>query len=522
MNAYQALRRLRAFQKGRPLPRGETIHFPIAKPEDILVLCFVRMGGESGPWGMAFGPPSRKPTVLVAPEPRNRDMVADMAAEFAPILLGHFLHPKFCEIKISGAEEKRPLRQVWLPNATHLEMLHLLEFAYSRTRFGNEKRAGLLRAFGRLCGWLFRESQRPGQVTALVAADALRESFAFPAEDVRQAHLGFLLAWLDARGGREARMEAAGKAELKSIATSLDPAFERDDLQDRVEEFNAARTEKRKKDLDHLAEAIRSAVKPDLMHRFGLVERTIELLREDRRQANLGLDKLIAASQSEHWYQYLRLEYGIDDGEDGPAFTPSPETDRHPAAASSRYYVHESSAELLADLLLHDDKELQAEAVAAGEAIQGEIVSVSDEGEGKKSRPVWEIETLTDLPLRLREGAQLCVVRLARRTGRIRSFHGTAAGRTRFGIEIMGLKTDRGRDLPVGTLPANSPKLLGSVVTLVKTSGHGISRRKSAKVWAKDLPGSWLTLRPSRGPNSELPQEVAEDIDSIQNKLGVQ
>lgn len=521
MNGYQALRRLRAFGKGRPLPRGETLHFPLAKPEDILILAFVRMGGESGPWGVAFGRPGRKPQTLVAPEPRNRDMVAEMATEFAPTLLAHLLHPQFSDVRISGPDEDRPFRQVWLPNATHLEMLHLLEYAYSRTRFGSAERSQFLRTFGRLCGWLFRESQRAGQVTTGVATDALRESFTFPAEDTRQAHLGFLLAWLETRGGREARMAAAAEAERHSIATSLDPSFEADELQSLVERFNEARSERRTRDIARLGDQIRSTLAPELVRRFQLVQRTIDLLRADGRRENLGLQQLIKAGQTEHWYQYLRLEYDIDDGQDGPAFTPSPETDRHPAAASSRYYVHEASAELLEDLLLHDDKELQAEAVAAGDAVQGRIVSVSDEGEGKASRPVWEIETLADLPLRLREGTELCVVGLDRRKGRIRSFEGAGGGKTRFEIEITGLKGITGKNLPPGTVAANSPKLKGKLVTLVQSSGHGISRRKSAKVWAKELPGSWLTLRPSRGPKTELPDEIADDMDKIQSKLGV-
>ncbi len=35
---------------------------------------------------------------------------------------------------------------------------------------------------------------------------------------------------------------------------------------------------------------------------------------------------------------------------------PATETDRHPAAAASRYLVHQASNELLASLLIHDDR----------------------------------------------------------------------------------------------------------------------------------------------------------------------
>ena len=61
MTGHDAVRRLMAYAAGKPLPNGETLRVP--KPEksiqtkDSLILAFVRMGGESAPWGVAFGPP---------------------------------------------------------------------------------------------------------------------------------------------------------------------------------------------------------------------------------------------------------------------------------------------------------------------------------------------------------------------------------------------------------------------------------------------------------------------------------
>ena len=96
MTGHQAVRRLMAFAAGKPLPHGETLCVPkpgrTLVPDDALVVAFVRMGGESSPWGVAFGHPGRKPDVLMVPEARTRDYVADMMAEFAPVLLRHVLH----------------------------------------------------------------------------------------------------------------------------------------------------------------------------------------------------------------------------------------------------------------------------------------------------------------------------------------------------------------------------------------------------------------------------------------------
>ncbi len=59
MNSRDAVRRLRAYQAGMPLPRGEHLCIHVAEPKDALLVTFVRMGGESRPWGIALGQPGR-------------------------------------------------------------------------------------------------------------------------------------------------------------------------------------------------------------------------------------------------------------------------------------------------------------------------------------------------------------------------------------------------------------------------------------------------------------------------------
>ena len=92
------------------------------------------------------------------------------------------------------------------------------------------------------------------------------------------------------------------------------------------------------------------------------------MIGKDKRPENRGLPLLVQASMDEHRRQYRRLEQDIDDNEDGPAFRPSPETDRYPSAAASRFYVHEASQELRDTLLVHDDREMQADLIVSGEA----------------------------------------------------------------------------------------------------------------------------------------------------------
>lgn len=519
MTSHDVVRRIAAFAAGKPLPRGETLRVP--KPgrgiqlSQILIVAFVRMGGESAPWGVAFGPPGRKPTILSIPEPRTRDDVAAMVFDFAPALLTHVLHPRFSAGGGTGPRggpiPTLPARQVWLPNKSHLEMLHCLAYTYHRTRYGAENRREMLQALARACGWLFREGQRVGQTVTMVATDVLSEAFTFPADDVRQGHLGFLLAWLQTRGGRSARSAAADLAEREAISTSLDPEFERTELQPLVEAYNESRRDDDAAGMEKAARRLKAALELELLRRWRLTESAIGVIEADKRRENAGVARLMKASQDEHFRQYLRIEHKFDDAEDGPPFTPSPETDRHPAAAGARYYVCASSQELRDRLLVHDDREMQAELVAVGDAIDGVIVELEEEKVGRKTHCFWTIESDGRLPLRLREGATMCVVGCDRRQVEILSIEQPDPSTNRFEVEVTKGKT---LEEP-GVRHSGDPRLKGTRVLLVPPTMDGISRRKSQSIWDATGPGGWLTHAVPKGKGMDLPVDVAEDLSEI-------
>jgi len=519
MTGDQVVKRLRAWAAGKPVPRGSTRHVHIADNRDLLIVAFVRMGGESAPWGVASGLAGTKPTILTVPEGRNRTLVADMAAEFAPVLLRHFRHPEYDHVSPTGPEHIGALRQLWLPNGTHLDMLHFMAYAYTFTRVGERDRAKTLNKLGRVCGWLFREGKRPGQQTVIVATAALQEAYSFPAEDVRQAHLGFLLAWLETRGGREVRLHAAHEAERMAVATSLDPPVERADLQPAVEAWNEAKANDNPKVRSRHAGAIETTLRAELVRRFDLTQRAIEVLRKDKRRRNSGLDRLVAVSNEELWFQFIRQELKIDDQQDGPAITLSPETDRYPPMAASRYFVHEASEELYLSALVHDDEEMQVEAVAEGHALRGVITAVEDVDPGRRLEPIWTLEVRDDAPLRVREGSWLCVAGLPKRSARVRSIERAGPDKLEIQIEITGWKK-KPKDGPRGVLAADDARLVGTEVTLVPDSAEGMFRRKSQKTWQRETPGGWLTHSPAAGRRAELPGDVGEDVEALQKRAG--
>ena len=519
MRPDEAGKRLQAWHAGRPLPAYKTRHFAIVKDEDLLIIALVRMGGESAPWGIAWGHPGEMPEVRAVPEARNREAVAEMVSTFALVLLDHYWSPLTRDWDGATQRDKAlPLRQVWMPNGSHIDMLHFLAYSYTFTKFGDTKRYTTLNALGRLAGWLFREHDRPGQMTVMAATDALRSTYVFPAEDVRQAHLGYLLAWLETSGKRDKRLAAAQEAEQHSISTSLDPAIERDELEPLVERWNDQRLGSRVR--EKARTDIETTIGKGLRERFNLVERGIQHLRKHGPRENRGVVKLADASLEEHWFQYLRMELRQNDSHDGVAFTPSPETDRSPAAAASRYFVQQASEEFWIAALIHDDEGLQREAVMSGDGIQGTCTGVRDESEGRAIKAVWTVKAQEVAPLRIREGSTLCPVGSPKRSLSVLSIERVGGDLLKVELEVVAAKKEyrdeKGHLHPV----ANSKAFVGEELILVPVSMDQISRLKNKKVWNSDVPGAWITHSQPAGAKSRLPKETAGGDENLFEKLG--
>lgn len=501
MSEFEIVRRLQAYHKGHPLPAGEKLRVPVPGTKDILVLAFVRMGGESAPWGIAYGRPDRAPKLLSVPEPRDRTAVGDMCAEFSEALLEHFLHPEYRE---EPPDLEAPPRQVWLPNSGHVEMLHHLAYAYCFTRTGSEKRVKALQGLGRVAGWLFRESRRPGQVFVISAADALKEAHTFPSQQVRQSHLGFLLAWLQTPGGRKAKEIAAAEAEQEAVSMSIDPAIERSLLAPLVKKYDEEGKPPK------LAPKICQIIEAELLRRFKLTCDALTVFKTDNRPPNPGLQKLITYGWKEHFYQYWRIEERLNDPDDGPAFVPSPETDRFPAAAASRYYAYQMADSIHSGELAHHDPDLQREFVASGEALAGQVTAVHEIRTERGSQTRWQLVLPPGSLVKAREGSDFCFAGLPGR-----QFDVLSMGRDDKGAPVVTVAVKDPRSLPERMHPASERWWVGKEVVLLPRDFSGFNARKGQKVWKKDHPGSWLTHGKPTSPRSKLPEEVGEDMDDI-------
>ena len=335
------------------------------------------------------------------------------------------------------------------------------------------------------------------------ATAALRDAHTFPADDLRQQHLGFLLAWLRTKGGRVKREAAAEQAERESVSTSLDPKIERDDLEPLVDSYRDARRPENKRAMRVAEKSISEVLSSELRRRLDLCADAIAFLRSEKRGTNPGVSELAKLGRDEFVYGYLRGERPRPSGQ--PPFVPSPETDRHAAGAASEYLKHIFSAELQAGALIHHDQELQAEAIAAGDAFRGTVVTVEDRApKGSRGKtPVWTVEAPGNGPMRVREGSWVCVAGIPSRSGVIRSVASSDAGGRRIEVEITGWKQARPTDPKFpGLLAAHDEAHEGSDVTFLPTSSSRLSERKRFLVWESDGPGAWLTHGKAAQPHA--------------------
>jgi hypothetical protein len=522
MKASNVRDRLQAWKEGRPVRVSQALPWSRSPDSERLVMAFVRMSGESLPWGVAVGSPGKEPAVFTCPEPRNADELARVARKLWAHLRNHMAFPMgpaqqqpLDDEQVDDLKSQVRMRQLWLPGPSHVSMLHFLDYRYTPARTGPAEQLEPLKALGRASGWLFRESTRPGQVRVLDATRALRRSFAFPSEDVRQSHLGFLLAWLTTDGDRDTRIAAARVAEKQSVGITMDPELERDRLAPLVEAWNAAKASPAQ--AEKIAADIDDVLRPELIRRWEQTVQALAAFDEDGREPNTQLGKLETLGADEFYFQYWRREVAAPDQINQGAtvqFHNNPETDFHPPAAAARYFAHLHASELTLSELVHGDPELVDDALAEGNAISGEIVSVVDEGTSRTSIPVWTVHAPAEGLLKLREGSGVCVVGLRGRAGSIRSIE-IVKGIRILTIEITLWKRAR-KD--VGAPAANDDSLEGTAVVLLSTSMVGLSLMKSYRVWNGDGPGAWLPHAaplPHTSPSKGKPGDLVKLVEKL-------
>ncbi len=522
MNSVRAVtRKLEAWQIGQPVPRYDTIHHAIMPPDQTMIVAFVRMAGESRPWGIAWGAAGTEPTVRSVPDGRVRDDVAVLCAAFAEDLLEHLRVHNWTFNPAPQKPELGDLRQVWLPNGQHIAMLHQLSYTYSQTKHGGENQ-DILRALGRVAGWMFRDTTRVGSQHVVSASSLLGDSYVFPAQDVRTAHLGFQMAWLTTQGNRDARLAAAADAEGLTVSPTMNPTLERDRLSDLVSTWQDSRRDGG--DTHTPGDEIDSILSKELRRRWNLTEDAYHLMAANERPVNAGVSELVRLAHSEFWFQHQRIELRLNDPSQGPAFVAHPETDFHGSAAASRYLIHAAADEAYIGYLIHDDPALFREALDDGRAFEAHVLRVDDAGVGRSTIPRWTLRLDPSLPHRLRENARVAPYGSRGHEATIIDLE-TNEDDLLVTIEWTSRKT-KPLAGPLMAKPADDA-WVGVDVAFVQSDAASLTQRRSQRVWAaSNGPGAWLTHGKASAPMEISGDDgstdlVYDDVAQIADGVGV-
>ncbi len=513
-------RKLQAWQEGRPVDRYDTIHHALTPPEKTLVVAFVRMAGESRPWGIAWGKVGDEPAIRTVPDGRVRDDVSELLAAFAEDLLDHLRVHNWTFDPAPQKPKLDELRQVWLPNGQHIAMLHQLSYTYSQTRFGGVNQ-DILRALGRVAGWMFRDTFRVGNQHVVNASQLLRDCYIFPSQDARTAHLGYQLALLTTQGERTVRITAATAAEGLTVSPTMDPWLERHELSELVEQWQEGR--RAGDDVTRYADAIDTLLRPELSRRWHQTEVAYHLLARNERPVNPGIGPLVEQAHAEFWFQHQRIELRLSDPTQGPAFIAHPETDFHGSAAASRYLIHAACDEAYIGHLIHGDPALFAEALQDGRAFRATVVRVHDVGQRRATTPRWTLTLDPSAPHRLRENGKLAPYGSRGHEATIVEID-LSDDALLLTVEWTGRKT-RALSGPLLAKP-DDDSWEGVEVAFVQADAASLTQRRSQRVWAAAKgPGAWLTHGKASAPIEITTDDGATDLvydDVAQIEDGVQ
>jgi len=388
MTIRNVRRKLQALDAGGPLPIYKTkITRVTANP---IVFAFVRMAGEVRPWGVVYGRAGQNnPNYLSVPDPRNSDEVRKMAETLAMWFLSEMraVSQWTASPLMKENASHRDLVQVWAPGSSHIEMLHFLQYQFQVPRKA-EGEPSALGAFGRLCGWLFRQSQLRGDQWVVDASRLLAEMFEFPADDYAVSHLGAQLAWLNTPGNLSDKRDAASEAVRQPLSITMSPEFERANLYELV----ASQTFKDGVGVfdSKVRQKIHELVSKELKLRWDAVLAAHAFaLHSDTRKENSALNGIVHDQVTSFCGGFNAPESGLLENDD---YTPAATTSYSAFISAKEYLVAERAEQRWIPLVIHDDPEILMDALLDGTALGGTVVGVEQVSIKGKLRTAWQVK----------------------------------------------------------------------------------------------------------------------------------
>ena len=445
MSTLTALARAQAFASGRAEPVATVRHLHLH--DRPFVFLPLSMAGEANaPLAAMAGTEQSSPTLLVVPQPRNRDQRFAFAASLADLLLPYV--DSFTGVAEPIAVDRgRDVRyrfvdapQVWVPNTGGVDFLKL--FGRS-TRFrrvdGDYPVPPAVPLLGRWLTFFAQSAEVPGASLLLNAVQALGLHWASGQSSAEDAQLAALLAWISPPAGMSGR-EAALEAEGRAAGPATEPEFDNKVLAPLM----AA------DDVDGLTEALREVLQPT----WDQVWHALALLR------GLPPGARVASRWDADRDVFSAFVANLAEG--GP---PQPRRDGAVAAAA-RLHRLENAAARYAVQRAFDDPLVMAEHRLAGTAFAATVTLADpDRIDNAGRRPVLRprIMVATTEPVRVAPGATLTSPARPGQKAKVVSITATATGSD----VLLELSGGMGRKMVAepGSVPAVGERLLLTILS---------------------------------------------------------
>ena len=374
MSTVDAVLRLRAAHDGDAQRRTTKRHRHV--DDEPLVVVVYRLAGESAaPLGVMHGTSASDPTLLVAPEPRSRQIRFQEVFNPFSVDLNTYVAGRGATRAPEGRYQVcQRAPQLIVPNRATAEFVGPLlgrSLRYLRTDGDYAVPADTVIAGAHLT-WLGLQAELPGSSVLLAATELLRRHWVCGVSDLESEDLHVQLAWIDPPPGRSGRDAAAAierdrfDLTLPAAGPTPDPGWDRDVLEPLIAEFNERR--ERREDpatVASLGEDIRSAVEEALTSTWDATWRSIELVRA----------LPVAASVAGRWTTDRKdFTSHIDRVDSGEARFRTRDSVKQAAYMVSRR--EDAQARLDAAEAL-DDPLVMARAIGDGAAIAGHVIDVA-------------------------------------------------------------------------------------------------------------------------------------------------
>lgn len=219
-----------AASTGVALPRAAKCHVHLAA-RPMAIALYKLAGDAASPLAVLYGTDRARPKLLVAPEPRSREIRFDLLNELMADLLAWLR---------ATPEDEAP--QLLVANPATAQFLGVLGRSLRHPPRSSIVPEATVYA-GRHLAWLAERAEHPGSAVVIAMTAVLSDHWRTGQSDLEDSQLPTALAWIDPPigvNGRDAALAAEAERRDSPAGPASDPRWD-EQLAELVSEFNAAR-----------------------------------------------------------------------------------------------------------------------------------------------------------------------------------------------------------------------------------------------------------------------------------------